>query len=117
VDAQPDLIKQNQALKDRLEGLRTGKGGNVNALSVWVFIFCASTVAAVVAITAALPQAQSAPLVLTIVGMMTPIILAFIGSAIQQNHLQMNSRLDELLEERGKTQFAKGKAAGKEEGA
>jgi hypothetical protein len=99
-------------LKEKIERQRSGSSSGVNTLAIMVFIFCGFTVASVTAITLYIPSPGGEHLIVAILGFMTPTILALIGSAIQQNHMQMNSRLSELLDERGKSQFAKGKLEG-----
>lgn len=102
-------------LRDTIEKQKVAAGSSFTTTYVTVFIFCGFTVAAIVAIAIFMPVEQGRYLMTSVIGLMTPTILSLIGYAIKQNHQLMNSRLTELLEERGKSQRAEGKLEGKAE--
>ena len=115
-----DLMKmqeENAELRARLDSDQSGGESKVNALAIIVFIFCGFTIGAIIAITIFMPDTQAQALNITIIGFMTPTILSLMGYAIQQNHKQMNSRLNQLVAETGKARFAEGKMAEKNEQA
>ena len=75
-------------------------------------VLCVLTVVFVLVLSAIRPTADNMPLIVAVLGVITPVNLALIGAAFYQNHLLMNSRLSELLAQTAKASKAEGQLQG-----
>ncbi len=82
--------------------------GAVVALSIIAVI-------AVVTIFALRPDKDNASLILLVLGLLTPVIMGFLGAAIQQVHLAVNSRLSQLVALTAKASQAEGQLIGSDQ--
>lgn len=62
-----------------------------------ILVLAISTVAAIVGILALRPAGDNTAIIAAIVGFVTPVMLGILALITRENHLAMNSRLDQLL--------------------
>ena len=101
-----ELFMENQRLK------AVGPVGQKTTIFVVsTIILCILVAAFVVVITVVRPDKDNTSLILSIVGVIVPVITALLAATIQQVHLAVNSRLSQLLELTATASRAEGKIA------
>lgn len=70
---------------------------NVAIYVAAVVVLAICTVAGVVGITLLRPAMDNTTLISTVVGVTAPVILGLLALILKENHLAVNSRLDQLL--------------------
>lgn len=91
---------------------------------VSILVLCVLTVVFVLAISALRPTDDNTSLIVTVVGVIVPVIMALLAGAVQETsrvtagavqevHLAVNSRLTQLLELTAQAYEAKGKLQSK----
>jgi len=99
-----ELFMENQRLK------AVGPVGQKTTIFVVsTIILCILVAAFVVVITVVRPDKDNTSLILSIVGVIVPVITALLAATIQQVHLAVNSRLSQLLELTATASRAEGK--------
>lgn len=99
-----ELFTENQRLK------AVGPVGQKTTIFVIsTIILCILVAAFVVVITVVRPEKDNTSLILSIVGVIVPVITALLAATIQQVHLAVNSRLSQLLELTATASRAEGK--------
>lgn len=77
-----------------------------------IIVLATITIAAVLAILMLRPNEDNTAIIATLLGFVTPIMIALIALTQRENHLAMNSRLDELVNVTNKLSRAEGKVEG-----
>lgn len=96
---------------------RRGTDAAVNSGTVAIYVaavlvLALATVAAIVAILALRPLADNTAIIAAVVGFVTPVMLGLLALISRENHLAMNSRLDQLLSATNELSRAEGNAEG-----
>jgi|GEM_PF-5029198 len=102
------LFAENLRLK---ASARTG--GKATLYVVSTIALCVLAAGFVLAITLIRPDKDNSALILTVTGIVVPVVTALLAMAVQEVHLAVNSRLSQLLE----LTAAAAKAEGKLDGA
>lgn len=92
-------------------------GTKANVYIVSTVALCVLAASFVLAITLVRPEKDNAGLILTVTGIVVPVVTALLAAAVQQVHVAVNSRLSQLLEQTAKASKAEGKLAGPIEAA
>jgi len=92
-------------------------GTKANVYIVSTVALCVLAASFVLAITLVRPDKDNAGLILTVTGIVVPVVTALLAAAVQQVHVAVNSRLSQLLEQTAKASKAEGKLAGPIEAA
>ena len=101
-----DLLMENQRLK-----ATSPIGQKATLYVVAIVTLCFLFASFVLLVTFVRPAADNTSLILSVAGVVVPIITALLAATIQQVHLAVNSRLSQLLELTARSSKAEGKLA------
>jgi len=102
-----ELLIENQRLR-----ATSPVGQRATIYVVAIIILCFLFAAFVLLVTFVRPDKDNGTLILSVAGVVVPIITALLAATVQQVHLAVNSRLTQLLELTASSSKAEGKLAG-----
>lgn len=109
-----DLLIENAALRaEQANAITLKTNKSKTTLYVWCVVFlCLLTAAFVVIITIVRPTSDNQPIILSVLGVIVPVIMALLGAALKQVNEAVDGRLTQLLLLTAKSSKAEGHLAG-----